>query len=263
MRIGVPNASLHCSVTGEGPPLLFVHGFPLSGAMWQAAVARLGPAWRCIVPDLRGHGQSDATPAVTISDLADDLAAVLDQAGEPRPVVLCGLSLGGIIAFEFFRRFRPRLAALVLCNTRAQAEPPEGVARRAALAETALATGTAAAIAPLQDALFSPHTAAATRAEWAALMARTPPLGVAATARALAGRPDSTPTLARIDCPTLVVAGSDDALTPPTLLRDLQAQIRGAAYAEIPRAGHLPPVEQPDAFVAALRAFLNSVPRGD
>ena len=135
MRVTVSDVSLHCEITGAGRPVLFVHGFPITGAMWQPAVGRLGPGFRCIVPDLRGFGQSDVSESVTIARFADDLIELLDDIGEIRPVVLVGLSMGGIIAFEFFRRHRDRLRALVLCNTRANAETAEGAAKREQVAQ--------------------------------------------------------------------------------------------------------------------------------
>jgi 3-oxoadipate enol-lactonase len=260
MRIQIAETALYCEVHGEGPPVLFVHGFPISGEMWRPTVERLGGRWRCIVPDLRGHGRSEVSETVTIARFADDLAEVLNAVGEPRPVALVGLSMGGIVAFEFFRRHRLRLRALVLCDTRASAETPEGIARREATAEAALRDGTQAVVDQMAG-LFGPAFPAEQRAYWTSLMAQTPARGAAAAARALAGRGESFSTLPQIDCPTLVVAGELDTFTPLETLREIHRGIPGSRFTVIPNAGHVPPVEQPDLFAAVLRDFLDDVAR--
>mgnify|MGYP000400979838 CR=1 FL=1 len=255
-RVRVEGRSLVVDVAGSGAPLLFVHGFPLSAEMWYPAIDALAGQHRCIAPDLRGHGRSDAWPAADIATHAADLATVLDAVGEHRPVVLIGLSMGGIIGFEFFRRYRARLRALVLVDTRANAETPEGVAAREAVALAALRDGSQTAADGMIDRLFAPTAPADLKRYWHGVMARTPPIGVAAAARALATRPDSQPTLARIDCPTLIVVGQHDVITPPDVLRQIHAGVSGSRFEVIANAGHMPPVEQPEAFVSVVRRFL-------
>lgn len=262
MHIAVNDREIHYDTFGDGPPVLFVHGFPLSGSMWSETARGLSDRWRCIVPDLRGHGCSAATATVSIADFADDLAGLLDALGEGRPAVLAGLSMGGIIAFEFFRRHRTRLRALVLSNTRANPETPEGAARREAIAQAVLRDGSRAGVDAMIGQVFGPGFPSARREEWARRMAENPPIGVAAAARALAGRADSFPTLPRIDCPTLVVAGDQDAITPPDLMRDMHQRIRGSEFAVVPDSGHVPPVEQPERFAAAIRRFLERLESG-
>ncbi len=259
MRIRVDHCELYCEATGDGPPVLFVHGFPLSGEMWRPTVQRLS-GLRCIVPDLRGHGRSDATPDATISIYADDLAALLDGLGETRPVALVGLSLGGIIAFEFFRRHRRRLRALAIVDARAAAETPEGAARREAMIADVLREGSRAAAAAMIDNLFAAGVDPALRQTWHDVMAGTPPVGVVAAIRAIRDRPDALPLLAKIDCPALVVVGEHDAITPPEMLREIHAAIPGARFELIRGAGHMPPVEQPDRFAQVLAGFLAELP---
>ncbi len=122
----LPNARIFCRVTGNGPPVLFVHGFPISGEMWYATADALADQYRCIIPDLRGHGRSEVSRSISMAEFADDLAGVLDAVDERRPVALVGLSMGGIIALEFFRRHRPRLRALGLINTLRTPKTPKG-----------------------------------------------------------------------------------------------------------------------------------------
>lgn len=255
-RVRIDGGSLVVDVAGSGAPLLFVHGFPLSAEMWYPAIDALSGQHRCIAPDLRGHGRSDAWPQADITAHAADLAAVLDAVGEHRPVVLIGLSMGGIIGFEFFRRYRARLRALVLVDTRANPETPEGVAAREAVAAAALHEGSQTAADGMIDRLFAPTASPDLKRYWHGVMARTSPTGVAAAARALATRPDSQPTLATIDCPTLVIVGQHDVITPPDVLRQIHAGIRDSRFEVIADAGHMPPVEQPETFVGVVRRFL-------
>lgn len=258
MRIKIADTTFYCEVTGDGPPILFVHGFPISGEMWRPTVERLGGGWRCIVPDLRGHGRSGVSESVTITQFADDLAELLDALDERRPVVLAGLSMGGMIAFEFFRRHQPRLRALVLCNTRANAETPAGVARREAVAQTALRDGTRAVVEQMKG-LFAPTFPAEQSAYWTNLMAQTPAQGAAAASRAMGSRVESFSTLPKIDCPTLVVAGAQDTFTPVETLREIRRGIPGSRFEIIENAGHVPPVEQPERFAAVLRESLETI----
>jgi pimeloyl-ACP methyl ester carboxylesterase len=258
--VRISGCRLHYEAFGGGLPVLLVHGFPLAGEMWRESVRELGLIWRCIVPDLRGHGRSETSPDVSIARFSDDLVELLAAVGERRPVVLVGLSMGGVIALEFFRRHRSRLRALVLANARATAETPEGAAKREELAQQVLRAGSGAAADAMVDNLFAPDAPPSLKNWCRELITRNPPAGVAAAARALIARPDSMDTLAKIDCPTLIIAGDRDAITAEALMRDLHTRIPGADFALIRGAGHLTPVEQPVQFAAALRAFLQKIP---
>ncbi len=258
MEFTIDRVRLHCDVFGEGEPVLFIHGFPLRGEMWHETVWRLA-GWRCIVPDLRGHGRSEAVESVTIARFADDLAAILDELHEARPVVVCGLSMGGVIAFDFFRRHRPRVRALVLVDCRANAEDEEGRRRREELAEGVLRHGSRFVAEGLVDKVFAPGADPALKRLWHDHVSKTSPTGVAAAARALASRDDSIPTLGRIDVPTLLVFGEEDAITPPDVARGLHAAIPGARLEWIAGAGHLPPIERPAEFAVVLSDFLDSL----
>ncbi|MFO0838386.1 MAG: alpha/beta fold hydrolase [Phycisphaerae bacterium] len=258
--ISINSTQLHCDSFGDGPPLLLVHGFPLTGEMWHGVSLRLAHRWRCIIPDLRGHGRSPAIAEVSIARFSDDLAELLDALGESRPVVLIGLSMGGIIGFEFFRRYRARLRALVLTCTRANSESPEGAARREAVAEAVLREGSRAAVDAMIENVFAPGTPTPLRAYWHSVMCACPPFGVAAAARALAGRADSRPTLPQIDIPTLVIAGARDSITPVDTLREIHAGIRGSRLEIIESAGHVPPIEASAEFARILAEFLDALP---
>lgn len=247
---------LHYEVHGAGRPLLFVHGFPLSGRMWMPAVERLKASHRCIVPDLRGLGRSPAVESAGMREYADDLAALLDEMGEVRPVVLVGLSMGGYVAFEFFRRHRDRLRALVLADTRANDDPPDAKAKREELARAVAEKGSKVAADAMIDKLFAPGVNPALRQEWYDIMKSIPPAGVIAATRAMANRPDSRPTLAAIDLPTLLVVGEHDGITPPDVHREMQAAIVGSRLEVVAGAGHMAPLEKPAEFCRLLTDFI-------
>lgn len=251
------------SEAGQGMPLLFVHGYPLNRALWIAQFAALGDKAHLLAPDLRGHGDSQAVPGPYSMDLfADDLAVFLDAMGISEPVVFCGLSMGGYIAFAFFRRYPQRLRGLVLTATRATADTPEGRQARDQAAVLARQRGIAAIAESMVERLLSPRT----RQEKPHLveqvrqiMLRTSLEGILGDLVALKERPDSTPTLAHITVPTLILPGSDDALIPLSEAQAMAQAIPGATLQVIPGAGHLPNLEQPEAFNAALSAFLDQL----
>lgn len=254
---------------GSGPTLLLVHGFPLDHAMWSAQLAALAPTHRVLAPDLPGFGRSGlpapvaASGVLTMEQLADALARFLDALAVPGPVVLCGLSMGGYIAFPFARRYAHRLRGLVLCDTRAIADTAEGAAGRRLMADRVLREGPAPLVESMLPRLFAPATLQG-RPDLVApirqVMTATDPRTLAAASRGMAVRPDSTPALGDIACPTLVLVGEHDAISPPAEMRQIAAAIPGAQFVEIAGAGHLAPLEGPDAVNAALASFLAQLP---
>lgn len=256
MRAHVNGIDMYYEVHGAGRPLLFVHGFPLSGRMWMPAVERLKSSHRCIVPDLRGLGRSSATESAGMKAYADDLTALLDEMAEVRPVVLVGLSMGGYIAFEFFRRHRDRLRALVLADTRANDDPPDAKAKREDMAKAVAEKGSKVAADAMIDKLFAPGVNPSLRQEWHDIMTSIPPTGVIAAIRAMADRPDSRPTLDGIDLPTLLAVGEHDGITPPDVHREMQAAIAGSRLEVVSGAGHMMPLERSEEFCRLMTDFI-------
>lgn len=262
-HIHIPGATLSVAEMGRGTPILFVHGFPLDHTMWRHQVGEFVREFRCIAPDLRGFGKSSVTEGtVTMAQFADDLAAVLDDLEVTEPVILCGLSMGGYIAFEFVRRHAQRLRALILCDTRAAPDTPEAAANRRKLAEDVVAEGPEAAVKAMLPRLF-PEGLSVREPAWVQelrhVMLASDPFGIAAAARGMAERTDARPLLASIACPTLVLVGEHDAISPPSEMRDMAAAIPGATFRTIPQAGHIAPLENPAAVNAALREFLSGL----
>jgi 3-oxoadipate enol-lactonase len=250
---------------GAGLPILLVHGFPLDHSMWDAQIAHLSQRWHVIAPDLRGFGGSQITPGtVTMRQMADDLNALLDALGIDRPVALCGLSMGGYVAFQFWRHYRSRIRALVLCDTRATADTPEAAESRLKMVEHVLRAGTEYVADAMLPKLFAPSTFQshpnAIRFERRKILAAAPE-GVAAALRGMAQRLDVRGYLHEISLPTLVVVGQEDAISTVDEMRGMAAAIAGAEFVVIPDSGHMTPLENPPAFNDAIEQFLARVDR--
>jgi pimeloyl-ACP methyl ester carboxylesterase len=253
-------STIHYRVEGKGPDaLLLLHAFPLNAGMWDDQVPALIPRWKVVAPDYPGLGRTPprAGPS-TIEALAQDALAVLDQERVRRAVVV-GLSMGGYVAFEVLRRRPDAVSALVLCDTRAGADTPEGAAGRETFAQRALERGLGWVADEMLPKLLSPAAPPAVQARVRGLIAEGTPEGVAAAQRGMARRPDSHPILAGIGCPTCVLVGASDTLTPPEESRRIAAAVPGARLVEIPDAGHLSNLEAPAAFGRELRGFLEGL----
>jgi 3-oxoadipate enol-lactonase len=260
MFMQTEGVSLYYELRGSGDPLLLVHGFPLSGELWEPVAARLGTRHRLIVPDLRGFGRSEAGDEVGMGRFAADLHDLLAHLGESRPVVLAGLSMGGYVAFEFVRRYADRVRALVLANTRAAPDSDEQARGRRETADRVLHEGSDTVARQMVDKLFAPGAADDLRTRWHRIMAETPPQGVAAALRAMAERPDSLPTLRSFRHPVLVIAGEDDSIVPVSEAEAMTSAAPNATLEVVPGAGHLTPVEQPERFAEVVERFLERLP---
>lgn len=262
--ITLPNGQqLEYVEVGQGEiPLLLVHGYPLDQTMWAPQLAALTGV-RCIAPDLRGFGASSNAPSpATLTEHADDLAALLDALGITRAVI-AGLSMGGYIAFEFVRRHRERLLGLILLDTSPRPDDEAARAGRNATIERVASEGVGPIALALGGKLFADGVAETLRDTVISQMARTPRATIVAAVSAMRDRADSRdllPTLA--NTPTLVIVGREDRLTPPDLARAMAAAIPGATLVEIAGAGHLPTLEQPDVTTSAMQNFLAQLPAG-
>jgi pimeloyl-ACP methyl ester carboxylesterase len=257
-NVTISGRSYAYAEAGNAPPLLLVHGFPLDHESWAPQLEVFGHQRRVIAPDLAGFGRTGTPGAPSLDAHADDLAALLDEIGAAR-VVLVGLSMGGYIALAMWRKHRERIAALVLADTRSGADAPEAQTKRVALADRVLAEGIAPLLGNVQPGLLSEAAPARIADTVRTIIERQPPAGAAAALRAMAARVDSTPDLPSIDVPVLVIVGEQDAITPASESEAMVAALPRASLARIPRAGHLSNLEEPGAFNGALRAFLDEV----
>jgi YbgC/YbaW family acyl-CoA thioester hydrolase len=264
VRHEVGAVTLSVDIRGDGPALLLVHGFPLDRTIWMHQVATLS-GWRRIAPDLRGLGEADAPEGgYSMGTYADDLARLLDKLRISRAVV-AGLSMGGYVAFELLRRHRDRVAGLILCDTRAEADTPEAKQGRDAMIELARARGAAAVAERMIPKLLGRITRQSQPPlvqRVTEMIARAPVAGIVGALEALRDRPDSTALLPTITVPTLVVVGQDDELTPPATARAMAGAIPNAAMTTIPGAGHVSPLEAPTAVSRVMAEFLEAVREG-
>jgi 3-oxoadipate enol-lactonase len=249
LQATIGGRTLAYELSGKGAPLVLLHAFPFDGRMWRRTAASLER--RVIVPDLRGFGESALAP-FSIADLADDVAALLDLLGIARAGV-GGLSMGGYVALAFAERHRDRLAELILADTKAGPDTAEAKQARGEAITLVETHGVAAYLDKQIPKLVSSGAPATLRKELERLGAQRPEAVVAGLA-ALRDRPDRRNELPAIGCPTLVIVGAEDALTPPAEARAMANAIPGARLVELP-GGHLSNLESPEAFSTALSAF--------
>ncbi|MCP4360672.1 MAG: alpha/beta fold hydrolase [Chloroflexi bacterium] len=251
----------------DKPALLLIHGFPLSSSLWNLQIDDLANFVRVIAPDLRGHGNADNVAGpYSMEILADDCADLMGYLNVASPFVVCGLSMGGYVAFEFYRRYREHIAGMILTATRAAADSDEGKANRDKMAEVAQRRGGKAIASAMLPKMFAP-TAYENDPELVDyvrdMMEGTSVEGIVGALAAMKNRPDSTLTLAEIDVPVLVIHGEDDQLIPLGEAKEMAEALPNGRLVTIPNAGHLPNLEQSDAFNDAVIDFLESLALDD
>ncbi len=264
MKNTMPSFQMAHSVAGSGRPLLLIHGYPLNRQLWRAQAEALQELCTVITPDLRGHGESEAIPGpYTVDMLADDCANLLDHLQIRQPVILGGVSMGGYVAMAFCRRHPERLAGLLLIGTRAGADTPAARENREKAIRLAHEAGAGAIADSMLPKMFAPLTYTQ-RPELVAplreMMAGTSVEGIVGALAAMKERPDSTSTLAEFSKPALVLHGAYDQLIPPQDAQAMHAVLPRSQFMLLPAAGHLPHLEQPEAFNTVLRQFIQSLP---
>jgi 3-oxoadipate enol-lactonase len=258
----VRGVELAYDVKGTGAPVVLLHGYPFNRSMWREQTEALAESYRVITPDLRGLGESEGTQdAAAMIEMARDTAALLDHLQIDR-VVLGGLSMGGYVALAFVRRFPLRVRALVLADTRPQADTEEARRAREEQAVKILEEGMSA----VADDFLKKALAPQTLKEQPEIVARvremilsTNPVGAAAALRGMAERSDQTNFLPNILAPTLILVGSEDKLTPPRDAELMRREIRGSRLEVIEGAAHVSNIERPAAFNRALLEFLRAL----
>ncbi len=254
------DADIFYEVLGSGPPVVLLHPFPANHNLWKPAAQALITRYRVILPDLRGHGESDVGDGpATMKKHAADIARVLDHE-EVRRAAFVGVSIGGYVLFEFWRKYGERVDALVLCNTKAQADTPEARVVRLQAATFVLDRGTELFFGSMIPKLMG-KTTRDTRpdlVEGALRMMRSmSPEDVAMVQRGMAERQDSMETLKTINVPTLLVTGDEDILTGVAEAELMRQNLSGSEINVIAKAGHYSPWEQPEEVGKLLRQFLD------
>jgi 3-oxoadipate enol-lactonase len=237
-------------------PVVFLHAFPLSPAMWQGQAAALSGT-RVLTPSFPGFG-GRAPGGTTLDDFADAVVADMDAAGIGRAVVV-GLSMGGYVAFRLYARWTERVAALVLADTKATADDEAARAKRTDQAERARREGVAWLVDAMVPVLLGETTLAErpnVKKSVVDAIAGADAEGVARALEAMRDRPDSTGDLARIEVPVLAIAGEEDQVTPVAGARHIAEGVVDGRLVVIPKAGHLSNLEDVSAFNSALLSFL-------
>ena len=258
MKTQVNGVTIAYEDKGTGPPIVFLHAFPLNRSMWVPQEAVLSQRFRTISVDLRGLGESDAPYwRYSMEQYARDVRGILAGLGIEKALFV-GLSMGGYLEFALYRMYPEMMLGVVLADTRAEADKPEQVQWRFHLAQRTAATGPAAVIAEMLPKLLAParyHRDPGLVARVKAMLSAAPVPGIIGALMAMAERPDSTDLLPVITIPTLVIVGADDVLTTTGDAERMAKGIAGAELVVIPDAGHLSNLEQPDRFTTAVERF--------
>jgi pimeloyl-ACP methyl ester carboxylesterase len=256
----LPVRSVRYLEAGSGRPVVWLHAFPLSAEQWLPQFAKVPPGWRFIAPDLRGFRGAGAAfeeialDDITMDDYAADVLALMSHLEIDRAVV-AGSSMGGYVAFAILRRAAARVSGLVLVGTRAGADTDEGRAGRDRMLDLLGREGVGAIAREMVPKLLGATTRREQPdlAETLGRMIEMNSAGaIAAAIRALKARPDSRPLLPAIQCPTVIVAGDEDAIIPRADADAMHAAIPGSTITILPRIGHLPNVEGTGLFSTVL-----------
>ncbi len=261
-RIKSDDAEIAYWAVGDGAPVILLHPFPANHEFWQPAVQTLATRYRVILPDLRGHGESEVGEGpATMAKHATDITRVMDDADVGR-APLIGVSIGGYVLFELWRKNRGRVAALGLCNTKAPADNAEARAGRLQAANDVLERGTEPFFESMIPRLLS-RTTRETRLDLVDgalhMMRQMSPADVAQVQQGMAERPDSVDTLKTINVPTLLVTGDEDIMTGLSEAELMHRHIAGSQLKVIPKAGHYSPWERSDSVSLLLRQFLDGL----
>jgi pimeloyl-ACP methyl ester carboxylesterase len=261
-RLRSDDAEIVYWILGNGPPVVLLHPFPANHEFWMPVAEELSSRYRLIVPDVRGHGESEVGEGpATMAKHAADLLRVMEDAQVGRAPII-GVSIGGYILFELWRRHRDRVAPLGLFNTKAPADNVEARAGRLQAANDVVERGTEPFLQSMVPRLLG-KTTRETRPDLVdgalRMMRQMSPEDIAQVQRGMAERPDSINTLKTINVPTLLVTGDEDILTGINEAEFMRQHVSGSQLRVIAKAGHYSPWEQPAEASRLLRQFLDSL----
>jgi pimeloyl-ACP methyl ester carboxylesterase len=261
-RIRRDGLDLHYTVLGSGPDVILMHPFPSCHELWLPVANRLATKYRVILPDLRAHGRSGVPerPAL-MADYAADLDGLCRELNVGK-AIWAGISIGGYILFELWRRHPERIRAMAILASKTPADTPEAKAIRLKSADDVLERGVSFFLDAQIPKLLG-ETTQRSRKDVVEAARKTmrfaTPQGIAAVQRGMAERPDSAPTLPSISVPTQLVGGEEDLLAPRAEFERMHAGIRGSSMAIVPKAGHYLCIEQPEDTFRILRTFCDRI----
>jgi 3-oxoadipate enol-lactonase len=258
--ISVHGKRVAVDIIGEGRPLLLVHGFPMDARMWSKQLEPLGAAAKVIAPDLPGFGESELPNSVmTPANYADFLADLLESLEINEAVTVCGLSMGGYIALEFWKRHPSLVNSLIFCHTKATSDTPEAIENRKKTADNARRKGAEDLARDMPVKLTSPDTQQnniEVMEQLSSMIADQPGPSIAAASLGMAQRANFVSFLPDIAVPALIIAGDKDTLIPMTEMEMMAKVIPHAKFVVIKNSGHLSPMEKPNEFNQDVLAFL-------
>ncbi|MBI9070526.1 MAG: alpha/beta fold hydrolase [Melioribacteraceae bacterium] len=246
----------------ENPALVFLHGFPFDSSMWNNQIEEFMSDYFVVTYDVRGLGDSYVGDGqYTMEAYVNDLCAVIDELGIEKPII-CGLSMGGYIALRAVEREKDRFKALILCDTKTEADDDTAKLSRADAINLINVEGLASYANKFIPKCFCEKSIKEMPEVLEDLInkaSRQNKVGVKAAVLAMLSRTDTTKALKKIDMPTLIICGAQDEISPSEKMEELSEKITNAVFKKIPKAGHLPAIENPEAFNKAIKAFLKKV----
>jgi 3-oxoadipate enol-lactonase len=259
MKLTVNGLSVNTFGDNAKQPIIFIHGFPYDHTMWNDQIEFLKDKYFCVAYDVRGLGESSVGDGqYTMETFVDDLFAIINELKLNKPI-LCGLSMGGYISFRAVEKNYDMFGGLILCDTRADADGNEAKLKRAANINLINTEGIVKFADSFVTNCFCDVTIKNNEKMFMTVLHKThknDPIGVKGGIMAIGSRTDTTAFLPHIKIPTLVLCGSFDSLTPPTLMRAIADKIHDSEFAIIPQSGHMTPLENPSCVNDLIAGFL-------
>jgi 3-oxoadipate enol-lactonase len=259
MKKTVNGLSVFLSGDNASKAILFVHGFPFDQTMWQTQIDEFNKDHFCISYDIRGLGESPAGDGqFTMESFVDDLEIIIKELRLNKPV-LCGLSMGGYISLRALERMGEKFSAAILCDTRSEADNNEGKLKRSAGIKRINKEGLAPFAKDFITNCFGDDFKQNRKEALQNIIQKSSqfkPVGAKGCLLAMLSRSDTTSSLGKINVPTLLICGEQDTLTPPPVMKDMFHKINKAEFVEIPKAGHMTPIENPLLVNKAIKDFL-------
>lgn len=253
------------SVLTEGrvldKPIVFVHGFPYDHTMWKKQVEYFREKYFCVSYDVRGLGGSPAgSGQFTMESFVDDLESIIHKLKLEKPI-LCGLSMGGYISLRAIEKMQDNFGAVILCDTKPEADDNAGKLKRSAAIKRIGEEGLSGFVSEFVSLCFGEQYKQNHRAEFEMIVKKSleyDPTGVKGSLLAMLSRTDTTDYLEKIKIPALIICGEQDTLTPPAVMQKMADKIKSSTFVEIKNSGHMSPIEQPEEVNSAISNFLES-----
>jgi 3-oxoadipate enol-lactonase len=259
MKHLINGLSVFIEGNNKNKAIVFLHGFPYDHSMWQKQCDSFYENYFCVTYDIRGLGTSPAgNGQFTMESFVDDLEIIIDELKLHKPI-LCGLSMGGYIALRAMERIQEKFSALILCDTRSEADNNDGKLKRGAGIKRITVEGIAPFTKDFITNCFGEDFKNNKGNDLKKIIERSSeydPVGVKGSLLAMISRTDTTPVLSKINIPTLIICGEQDALTPPSVMKEMFHKINNADFVEINKAGHMTPIESPEEVNKTIQRFL-------